>query len=107
MARCIEGSEPRAAEDCDGGRKLREIIDEMQLLCEFLKHRLTEEEVTDLMLRIAQCERHGLQVIRGLQAANQDFEKLRQSASAQQLELPLLRLLQDHIIACNFRLQVR
>ena len=60
---------------------------------------ITREQVADLVLRVVQDERHLVEPVREAQPVDQALEQLGERAGAQQLQLALLRLAQQRVVA--------
>ncbi len=60
------------------------------------------QQVADFMVGVGQDQRDRVEHVRGAQTVNQPLQQLRQGAGAQQLELALLRLAQQSVVATDF-----
>src|SRR5205823_9672742 len=59
------------------------------------------EQMPDLVLRIVQDQPDGIELVGAAQARDEPLEQLRQRAGAQQLQLALLRLAQQRVVAAD------
>ena len=92
-------TEPWLLKTFGHGGKLRKAVDEQHLAPLLLHDRIAPQQVADLVPRIAQRQHDGLELIGSLEIVEQDLEQICQRRRAQQLELPLLGLLQNRLIA--------
>ena len=63
---------------------------------------IAREQVTNLVLRIVQDQRYLIELVGGAQSDDEPLEQLRERAGAQQLQLALLCLAQQRIVAADF-----
>jgi len=63
---------------------------------------VTREQVADLVLRIVQDERHLIELVRRTQSKDEPLEQLVQRGGTQQLQLALLGLAQQRVVAGHF-----
>jgi hypothetical protein len=96
-----ERSEPGSLEVRRLGCRGRQHIDEVDSFELLERQPAAREQMADLVLRIVQRQRDGIELVGFTQAADQAIEELCDRAGPQQLELPLLSLAQQRVVAAH------
>src|SRR5205814_5504097 len=102
-----ERPEPGFFQIAQPRRKGGQHVHELNFRQLFEREAVTREEVANLVVGIVEEQRYRVELERRTQAVNQLLQKLRQRTGAQQLELALLSLLQDRVVATDFVGQLR
>src|SRR5213079_1587062 len=97
----VEGPEPGALEVGELRRQRRQRIHEAHSRRLLERQTVPGEQMPDLVLRIVQDQPDVIELVGAAQARDEPLEQLRQRAGAQQLQLALLRLAQQRVVAAD------